>query len=245
MKKILFVALLSLTTFVHAETIKVFAASSTKLAMTDIVGAYKKAHPTDEILITFSATGKAYAQFSNGFEYDLFMAADTTYPAKIVADGMALGAPKVYANGVIALYSSDAQVVQKGLEGLVDSNVKHISIANPKVAPYGVAALSILEAAKLKTSLESKLVLGDNIAQSVQFVDSGAAEAGLVAFSLIKSTKPATHYVLVDTALYTPLAQAYVLTKHAKGKKLASDFAAFVGSDASKKIFETYGFLAP
>lgn len=225
-----------------AEAIKVFAASSTKLAMSEVVKNFKAQNPNDDILITFSATGKAYAQFSNGFDYDVFMAADDTYPEKIVKDGSAMNDPEVYALGSVALYSTDPELIKMGMDALKSDKVKHISIANPKLAPYGVAAKEIIKNYGLEDVASAKLVLGDNIAQSVQFVDSGAAEVGLVAFSLIKSTQDSSRYMAIDPKKYTLLKQAFVLTKYAKGKPLASKFGAFLLSDIAQDSFKKYGF---
>jgi molybdate transport system substrate-binding protein len=234
--------LLLLGTNALAGKITVFAASSTKLAMSEIVEAFKKQNPNDDVSVIFSSTGKAYAQFTNGFPYDIFIAADSTYPAKIVSDGNALGQPKVYALGVLALYSHDRELVKLGMDALKSTRVKHISIANPRLAPYGEAALEVIKKYGLEDTAKGKLVLGDNIAQSVQFIDSGAADVGLVAFSLIKSSKEADEYLVVDPTKYAPLQQAFVVTKHAKEKPLAAKFAAFLTADSSKEIFEKYGF---
>lgn len=244
MKKIIVATLLvlGLNGSLFADKITVFAASSTKLAMQEIVGEFQKLNPNDEIVVIYSATGKAYAQFTNGFDYDIFLAADTTYPAKIVSDGNALSKPLVYAMGSVALFSHDGAFIKDGIEVIKDKKIKHLSIANPRLAPYGVAALEILENYGLEEVAKDKLVLGDNIAQSVQFVDSGAAEVGLVAFSLIKTTKKESEYILIDPAKYTPMEQAFVLTKYAKDKPLAKKFGDFLLLDFAQNIFEKYGF---
>jgi len=241
MKKIL-LALLVLTHTVWGEKLTVFAASSTKLAVEEIVGEFKKLHPNDELVLTYSATGKAYAQFVNGFAYDVFIAADSTYPAKIVSDGNAISKPQIYAMGIVALFGNDENLIKKGIESIKDEKVKHLSIANPRLAPYGVAAEEILKNYALVEVAKSKLVLGDNIAQSVQFVDSGAAELGLVAYSLVKTTKKPTQYLLIDSSKYTPMEQSFVITKYAKEKPLASLFGEFLLSDIAQKSFEKYGF---
>ncbi len=243
-KKLLSAVILvcGLSSSLFADSIKVFAASSTKLAMGEIIQNFKAQNPSDEILVTFSATGKAYAQFSNGFPYDIFIAADSKHPAKIVSDGNALSTPVVYALGALALYSNDKNLIKQGINALTNEKVKYISIANPKLAPYGLAAMEILKNYNLDTVIASKIVLGDNIAQSVQFVDSGAADIGLVAYSLLKSTQPKGEYMMIDSSKYTPLEQAFVITKYAKEKPLATKFASFITSKESKNIFKKYGF---
>lgn len=238
---ILFLAL-SFNTFLSAQNIKLFAASSTKLAMQEIIKEFESKNPNDKIEVTYSATGKAYAQLANGLEYDIFMAADSTYPQKIIQEGNALGEAKIYALGIVALYSYNEDLIAKGIESIKDAQVKHISIANPKLAPYGEAAMEILKNYNLQDAVKNRLVLGDNIAQSVQFVDSHAAEVGLVAFSLIKKAKKESEYKLIDTAKYTPLEQSFVLTKYAKDKPLAAKFGDFILSQRAKEIFKEYGF---
>lgn len=242
MKKII-VGLLILSMSLFAESIKVFAASSTKLAMQDIVKEFQKYSPEDEVVVFYSATGKAYAQLANGFEYDVFMAADSKYPEKIVSDGNAITEPLVYAMGAVALLSHDTQLIKRGLEALKDEKVKKLSIANPRLAPYGVAALEIIKNYGLEEIVKEKLVLGDNIAQSVQFVDTGAADMGLVAFSLIKTTKKESEYLLIDKSKYSPMKQAFVLTKYAKEKPLAKKFGDYLFSKNAQSIFEKYGFI--
>lgn len=241
MKKII-LGLMILSMSLSADTIKVFAASSTKLAMQEITEEFKKHNPKDEIVVIYSATGKAYAQFTNGFEYDVFIAADSKYPQKIASDGNAITEPLVYAMGAVALFSHDEEIVKKGLEAIKDKKVKHLSIANPRLAPYGAAAMEILENYALEDAAKEKLVLGDNIAQSVQFVDSGAADIGLVAFSLIKTTKKESEYQLIDQSKYSPMRQAFVLTKHAKKKPLAQKFGDFLLSETAQNSFKKYGF---
>lgn len=233
---------LSFNTVLSAENIKVFAASSTKLAMQEIVKEFESKNPNDKIEVTYSATGKAYAQLTNGLDYDIFMAADSKHPQKIIQDSLAIGEAKVYALGIVALYSHNESLAAKGIESIKDAGVKHLSIANPKLAPYGEAAMEILKNYNLEDIAKSKLVLGDNIAQSVQFVDSHAAEVGIVAFSLIKKDKKASEYKLIDTTKYTPMEQSFVLTKYAKNKPLALKFSDFILSQRAKDIFKEYGF---
>lgn len=226
----------------NADTIKVFVASSAKLAMTEIAGEFKKSNPNDDIIMTFSATGKAYQQLTNGMEYDIFMAADSKHPEKIVADAMAISKPEIYALGVVALYSNDKELIKQGINALKNDKVKHISIANPKVAPYGVAATEILASYGLTEVVANKIVMGDNIGQSVQFVDSGAADIGLVAYSLLKETQPKGEYMIIDSSKYKPMEQSFVLTKYAKNKALAVKFGKFLTSQNAKNIFKKYGF---
>lgn len=242
MKKIVLVLLL-LAGSLFADKVVVFSASSTKLAMQEIVTMFEKEHTKAKIDIYFSATGKAFAQLSNGFEYDLFLAADASYPKKIVENKEALSEPIVYAYGAVALYAKDRELIKEGLSVLATHKVKKISIANPRLAPYGVAAKEILKNSALE--VDEKIVLADNISQSVQFVDSGAADVGLVAYSLIKTKADTAEYMLIDPSKYPPMEQSFVLTKYAKGKPLAKQFADFLTTPQAKAVFEKYGFATP
>ncbi|MGE4510916.1 MAG: molybdate ABC transporter substrate-binding protein [Sulfurimonadaceae bacterium] len=244
MKKIVLI-LLACVSFVFGESLVVFAASSTKLAMQEIVKDFEKEQPDTKIDIYFSATGKAFAQFSHGFKYDIFLAADTQYPQSIVKNGDALGDITVYAYGSVALYSKNKELIKEGVEVLKTDKVKKISIANPRLAPYGVAAVEIMQNYGLNESVSKKIVQGDNISQSVQFVDSGAADVGFVAFSLIKQSAQEGEYMLIDQVKYKPLQQAFVLTKHAKDKPAAQMFAKFLTSKKAQDAFEKYGFSTP
>ena len=244
MKKILLV-LMILISSVFAEKVVVFSASSTKLAMAEVIKAFEAKHKDAQVEVYYSATGKAFAQFTNGFKYDVFIAADSTYPVKLVEQGDALDKPRVYALGAVALYSKNPALVKEGLKVLTSDKVKNISIANPRVAPYGVVATEIMEKLGIYKEVEKKIVRGENIGQSVQFVDKGAAEVGLVAFSLIKTSVPADEYMVIPQSNYTPLEQSFVLTKYAKGNKSAEEFGNFLVSPEAKKIIESFGFGVP
>jgi molybdate transport system substrate-binding protein len=244
MKKIHFALfmLFLFTAEIYAQTVTIFAASSTKLPMQEIVKEFSSLHPNTKLKVNYSATGKAYAQFTNGFAYDIFIAADSTYTAKIYESANAIAKPQVYAYGAVALFSHNAELIKGFPASLQDAKVKHISIANPRLAPYGAAALEILENYGIKETLKNKLVLGDNIAQSVQFVDSGAAEVGFVAFSLIKSSKKESEYLLIDKSKYTPMQHSFVLTKYAKNKAIAQKFGAFLLQEFAQNSFVKHGF---
>ncbi|MBS4274846.1 molybdate ABC transporter substrate-binding protein [Campylobacter vulpis] len=232
----------------HAEKISVFVASSASKAMSELREIFIKNHSNDEIELIFGASGKHYQLLKEGREFDLFFSADAKYAAQITKDGNALNKPQIYALGVVALYSLDEDLLKGGVEKLGEKadKIKHLSIANPKVAPYGVAASEILKNLKLEKQFKDKIVLGDNISQPVLHIDSGAAELGIVAYSLVSNVNsPKGKTVIIDSKLYTPLEQSFVLTKYAKDKKLALEFADFIVSDEAKVVFKKYGFDTP
>lgn len=246
MKKCLaFVLACVLSSSLFAEKISVFVASSASKAMSEVKDAFVKAHPNDEVELIFGASGKHYQLLSQGREFDLFFSADAKYAAQIEKDGNAISKPEVYALGVVALYSLDEKFLKGGVEALAKkaSQINHLSIANPKVAPYGVAAEETLKSLKIYDTFKDKIVLGDNISQPVVHVDSGAAEVGIVAYSLVSPiNKPKGKAVLIDGKYFSPLEQSFVITKYAKDKKLAKEFSDFVLSKDGKAIIEKYGF---
>lgn len=244
-KLIVALSILCFSSFLWAEKISVFVASSASKAISEARDAFLKSHPKDEVELIFGSSGKHYQLLKEGREFDLFFSADAKYAAQIHKDGNAITQPAVYALGVVALYSLDDKFLQGGAEALSSKskNIKHISIANPKVAPYGVAAEEVMKNLKIYDSFKSKLVLGDNISQPVNHVDTGAAEVAFVAYSLVSPiNKPKGKVVLVDSKLFTPLEQSFVITKYGKDKKVAKAFYDFVLSKEGKAIIEKYGF---
>ncbi|WP_409513390.1 molybdate ABC transporter substrate-binding protein [Campylobacter sp. MIT 99-7217] len=228
-----------------AEKISVFVASSASKAMTEVREAFLKKHPKDEVELIFGASGKHYQLLTQGREFDLFFSADAKWAAQIEKDGNAITKPEVYALGVVALYALDEKLLEGGIEALGKKakKIKHLSIANPKVAPYGVAAEESLNNLKIYDLFKKKIVLGDNISQPVTHVDTGAAEVGIVAYSLVSPVNnPKGKFVLVDEKYFTPLEQSFVITKYAKKKKVAKAFSDFVLSDEGKQIIQKYGF---
>ncbi|MDE6978233.1 MAG: molybdate ABC transporter substrate-binding protein [Helicobacter sp.] len=248
MKKfILVICAFAMSAQLYAENLRVFVAASAKDAMTEVTSAFLKTRKNDNIELSFGSSGKAYQQFSQGLEYDLFFSADSKYPAQIVKDGQAAGEPHVYVLGVVALYALDSKFLDGGVAALKakEKQIKHLSIANPKVAPYGVAAEEILKNLKIFDVFESRIVRGDNISQAVSFVDSGAAEVGLVAYSLLSDPNKRKNAVIVDSALYHKMEQSFVITKHAAKSALAKEFSDYITSGKADEIFKKYGFGTP
>ena len=246
MKKIIvaFVAL-CFASALWAEKISVFVASSASKAMGEVREAFLKTHPKDEVELVFGASGKHYQLLKEGREFDMFFSADSKWAGQIAQDGNAASQPAVYALGVVALYSLDDKLLKGGEKALKDKAkaIKHISIANPKVAPYGVAAKEVMKNLGIYELFKDKIVLGDNISQPVNHIDTGAAELAFVAYSLVSPiNKPKGKVLVVDSALFSPLEQSFVITKYGKGKKLAQEFSDFVLSKDGKAIIEKYGF---
>ncbi|MGH2267300.1 molybdate ABC transporter substrate-binding protein [Campylobacter taeniopygiae] len=245
MKKILFFCMF-LFLCLKAENLSIFVASSASKTMSAIKDEFLKTHPNDNIEMIFGASGKYYQLLKQGRKFDLFFSADEKYTEAIFKDQNALEKPKIYALGVLALYSLDPNLIH--LKNLKENltKINHLSIANPKIAPYGVAAKEILEKLDLGESLKNKIILGDNIAQPVLYVDSKASNLGIVAYSLVSPiNRPKGYASIIDPKYFTPLKQSFVITKYAKNKKLAFEFSDFIGSTKAKEIFKKYGFNTP
>ncbi|SUW99264.1 molybdate transport system substrate-binding protein [Campylobacter jejuni subsp. doylei] len=170
MKKfIVFFGILFFTLHLNAQNLSIFVASSASKAMSEVKDEFLKTHPEDKIELVFGASGKYYELLKQGREFDLFFSADTKYAKAIYDDKNALIRPKVYVLGVLALYSLDENLLQGYVENLKEKagKITHLSIANPKVAPYGVAAKEVLENLDLNELFKDKIVLGENISVSV------------------------------------------------------------------------------
>ncbi|MDD2451871.1 MAG: molybdate ABC transporter substrate-binding protein [Sulfurovum sp.] len=241
MKKTILVTLLLLGSL-SAETIHVFSATATRLAMEDVKKEFLKNRNGDSIEFTIGSSGRSYAQFKNGMQFDLFFSADRYYAEAIYNDKEASNPPITYANGVLTLYSLEKSLLKNDFSSLKNEKVKKIAIANPRVSPYGKASLELIKK-NFQDSLESKLVLGENVAQAAHFVDSGAAEIGFVPFALLKnSTTAQGSYILIDAKLHEPLEHCFVITKSGEKKDLAKEFAEFVMSARGQEIIQKYGF---
>ncbi len=222
------------------KKLSIFVASSAKYAIEDITKEFKKEIDDEvEIEIYSNSSGKGFAQLQNGFKYDLYFSADSIYPKKIIENNLAKES-KVYAKGLLVLYSKNSDLLKNNnlVEILTNQNISKIAVANPKLAPYGVLGIKLLKNLNLENKLKSKLVFGSNIAQTVQFVDSGNAEIGLVAKSLVKDKK----FLSIDKKLFKPISQSFVLTKFGENKSLAVKFRDFVLSKKAQLIIQSYGF---
>jgi molybdate transport system substrate-binding protein len=231
-----------------AAPLTVAVAANVKYAFDDLAAEFKK-DAGIEVQGVFSSSGKIVTQVKSGAPYDVFISADTEFPDALYKDGFAVTQPKVYAYGVLVLWTTKDLDLSKGLPLLSDDRVQKIAIANPKVAPYGRAAIQALESAKLNAAVEPKLVYGESIAQATQFVDSGAADIGFIAKSVVISPEMAGKgkWVEVSKASYAPIAQAVVVLKHGAETQpeAARKFVDFLFTPKARAIFEKYGYVLP
>jgi molybdate transport system substrate-binding protein len=249
MKRWLLVLTLFVPGVVHGQEIKIAAASDLTAALTDIANAYKKATGKGTKL-SFGSSGNFFAQIQNGAPFDLYFSADIAYPQKLEADDLVEpGSTYEYAEGRLVLWApNDVDFdVQKGLQVLTSPSVRKISIANPAHAPYGRAAVAALHHVKVYEAVREKLVLGENISQAAQFVQSRNADVGLIALSTAVSlqVKNSGKYWLVPADYHSPLRQAAVILKSSVQKEDAKRFLDFVRSEQGRAIMERYGFKVP
>lgn len=198
----------------------------------------------------YNSSGKFAAQIQNGAPFDVFLSADTEYPAALAASGHAAGAPRIYAYGQLVLWSRQPGFDMKNWQqSLLSPAVGKIAVANPKVAPYGRESMKVLARLKLDDALRAKLVFGESIAQTNQYIHSRAADAGFTAKSVVLSRQMAGQgqWVEIDRKLYQPIGQAMLITRHgAAGQgKAAQAFADFMAGPEARRILQQHGYLLP
>lgn len=231
------------------KPVTIAVAANVKSAFDELAVAFGK-ETGIEAQGVFGSTGKLAAQVARGAPFDLFLSADAETPDALRRQGLAASPPRVYAYGVLVLWTGKAGIpLDKGIAALSDPSVGKIAIANPALAPYGRAALQALERAGLRRAVEPKLVYGESIGQTIQFADSGAADAGLVAKSLVVAPQMAGRgsWIEVPVADYDPIAQAVVVLRHGEETQAVASrrFVAFLSSPMAQSIFRKYGYLLP
>jgi molybdate transport system substrate-binding protein len=197
-----------------------------------------------ETSVTVGASGNFYAQIRNGAPFDILMSADTGYPLALAEAGLADGPSMVvYALGQLVLWSADPRLkTGNGLQVLTDPAVRRIAIANPDVAPYGRAAKAALQQAGLWEQLQGKLVYGENAAQTMQFVESGNAQTGLVGKAHLTG-RPGGWVLPADS--YPALEQGAIITARGKANPAAARYLQFLRSERGRALLAGCGFLLP
>jgi molybdate transport system substrate-binding protein len=228
----------------NAQTVKVAAAANLRYVFEEIGKAYEKANPGVKVEANFGSSGTLLQQIVNGADFDLFMAADNSFPAKLKEQGAASGDMKTYALGKLVLWSNTMDV-SKGLEVLATTAVTRIAIAKPDLAPYGDRALETLKKAGLYEKVKDKIVFADNISQTAQFTQTGNAEVGFLSMSLTMTPEMKGSTFEVDSKSYQPVEQAMILVKKWKPNPEAAKFMTFVMSAGCKPLFGKYGYTQP
>ena len=241
--------LLAAVVLAPGQEIRIAAAADLKFAMGELAEEFEKQSRT-KVNVTYGSSGNFFSQMQNGAPFDLFFSADSEYPKKLEAAGLAeTGTLSEYAVGRIVIWTAaDAKldVSKRGWQTLLDAGMEKIAIANPQHAPYGRAAVAALQKAGIYESVKDKLVYGENISQAAQFVQSGNAQAGIVALSLAVS--PAMRDGKrweIPAEMHPAIEQVAIVLKDAKNKDSARAFLEFVKSAAGRAILAKYGFAFP
>lgn len=231
----------------RAEKITVAAAADLKFAMDEIVEAFLVSHANDEVEVVYGSSGKFKTQILQGAPYDLYFSADIGFPRELASKGYAASEVMPYAFGRIVIWSRIADASKLSLRDLVDPQFTKIAIANPEHAPYGRRAKEALEAEGYWKAIEPRLVYGENISHTAQFVQTGNAQVGIIALSLALAPTLSAEgsYALIPDTLHEPLEQGFIVTKRAQGSALARDFAEFMSSHAARTVMTKYGFNLP
>lgn len=227
------------------DYITIATAANVQFAMEEIVEEFGR-QTGIKARLTTSSSGKLTAQIREGAPYDAFVSADLKYPKEIESQGLALFPPQVYARGQLALWSSQNDW-QVSLGTLSNPQIAHIAIANPKTAPYGIAAIQTLERVGILDAVKNKLVYGESISQTNQFIITGAVDLGFTALSVLRA--PIMHdesnWIPLDTTLYDPILQGVVLINTSHHLKDAQSFYDFLFTPSAKGILQKYGYLTP
>jgi len=233
-----------------AQKLTVAAAADLRFALDELGSQFRAAHPAVGLAITYGSSGNFFAQIQNGAPFDVFLSADVDYPRRLIAAGLAnKDSLFLYGVGRIVVWvpaASPLDPIALGIHVLEAPSVRHIAIANPQHAPYGRAAEAALRSLGMYDRVAPKLVLGENIGQAFEFVESGAAEAGIVALSLALAPAARSHgrYWEVPQDAYPKIEQGGVILSRAPAGP-AAQFRAFMLSDDARRILKQYGFSVP
>ena len=233
----------------YAGEVKVAAAADLTFAFKDVAADFQK-HTGNSVTISYGSSGNFFAQIQNGAPFDLFFSADVGYAKKLEAAGLTVpGTIYTYATGKLVIWAPNTSKLDlsHGLTTLLDPSIRKIAIANPEHAPYGAAAVAAMRHVGIYDQVKSKLVLGENISQTAQFVESGNADIGLLALSLAlaPAMKNEGRFVEVEAVDYPTIIQAGVILKSAKDQELAKQFMRFLKAPATVALMEQYGFSIP
>ena len=234
----------------QASEVRVAVASNFSAPMQDLVAEFER-QSQGKVKVAYGSSGKFYAQITHGAPFDVFLSADEVKPAALIAAGLALPYSQfTYAVGSLVLWSSNFDEITNGYDVLKFGSFNKLAFANPKLAPYGIAAVQVLDSLGLKDETSSKWVQGENIVQTFQFVSTGNADLGFVAGSQIVELQRlgqlnSAAVWHIPQSLYSPVKQDAVLLVRGNKNQAAKAFLAFVKSPKARAIIESYGYAVP
>lgn len=228
----------------HADEVSAAVAANFTAPMQKIAAQFEK-DTGHKAVLSFGATGKFYAQISNGAPFGILLAADDTTPEKIAKEGKGVDASRfTYAIGQLVLWSKQAGYVDDKGAVLQRNDWQHIAIANPKLAPYGLAAMETLGKLGLTAQVQPKTVLGENIGQTYQFAASGNAQLGFVALSQVMEDgkiREGSAWI-VPASMHEPIRQDAIVLNSAKDNAAAKALMDYLKGDKARAIIKSYGY---
>lgn len=237
-------AALSVVVPAGAAEVQVATAANFTEPIKEIAAAFER-DTGHRVVLAFGATGKFYAQIVNGAPFEVLLSADDTTPARLEREGHAVAGTRfTYAVGRLVLWSAQAGVVEAGGAVLQGDGYRHVAIANPKTAPYGAAAIEVLEALGLLASVRPRFVQGENIAQTLQFVSTGNAELGFVALSQVSRDGRITSGSgwIVPDAMHAPILQDAVVLARGRDNPAATALMDYLRGDKARAIIQSFGY---
>jgi molybdate transport system substrate-binding protein len=243
----IFFSLLFISIFLNATTLNIAVAANVSYAIKSLEKEFKVSHPNIKCNIILGSSGKLTAQITHGAPYHIFMSANMLYPETLYKQHLAITKPKVYAKGKLALISYKKRD-DLSLALLNSDTIHKIAIANPKTAPYGVAAKELLLHLGIYKKLKPKFIYGESVSQTLSFAIT-AADVGIVAASALHSKKMQDYkeyqnWITLDTKNYQAISQGIVILKYAKNNPAAKAFYDFILSKKAEAIFTQYGYLS-
>jgi molybdate transport system substrate-binding protein len=238
----------SFTSHPTKTEVVVAAAADLKFAMDSLITIFSKNNPDIDIKVVYGSSGNFFQQIGNGAPFDLFFSADIEYPNELKEKGLTLSAIHLYGTGQLVLWSRTIDPATDKMNTLLSAAIKKIAIANPAHAPYGKRAEESLRYYQLYDKIKDKLVMGENIAQTAQYAQSGAADIGIIALSLALSPamqQTGGKYWLIPAESHQALQQGFVLLPHAKDNKGAALFTTFITTPEARVILKSFGFSQP
>ena len=231
--------------------LSIAAAADLRFALDEIVRDFRAAHGGADVQVAYGSSGNFYSQIRSEAPFDVFLSADVEYPRRLAAEGLADGDLLfVYGVGRIVVWAPNGSAVDvegQGMNAVESAAVKHIAIANPRHAPYGRAAEAAMRSAGVYDAVRDKLVLGENIAQTLEFVQSGAADIGIVALSLALAppVRNTGKYWSIPLESYPRIEQGGAILRRARAPAMAREFRQYLLSAPGAATLRGYGFYLP
>lgn len=235
--------LIGLGTGSLAQSVKVATAANLQAVIAVLQKDFKQRSGI-EIEPIIGSSGNLVAQMHNGAPFDVFLSADMSFPKRLADDGLTTGAPVVYAQGILIICSTQDLGYENWERTLLTPKIKKIAVANPAIAPYGLAAQEALQHRGIYTDVKAKLVTGESISQVNTYITTGVAEVGFTTQSLVKdpNNKTRLYWKAVDPSLYSPIEQGMVILKNSANKANAEKFYRYIQSADAKKILAEFGY---